>query len=67
MRTPGLPPDIVFTKSFYTFAFASHTTNIISIFSVVCIFTRKIDDCPAYGGFSALETWRTITAEMLVL
>ena len=28
----------------------------LSIFSAVCIFTRKIDDCPAYGGFSARET-----------
>ena len=34
-----------------TFAIATENQISLSIFSAVCIFTRKIDDCPVYGGF----------------
>ena len=41
---------VAFPEIMPTFAVATELSHI-SIFSAVCIFTRKIDDCPAYGGF----------------
>ena len=47
----GTGPGYCFYKIFF-YLCSRYTISIsLSIFSAVCIFTRKIDDCPAYGGF----------------
>ncbi len=55
-----------FSEIVATFAIANQTYIILSF--LPCVFSpEKIDDCPAYGGFSVRETWRNNTAEMLCL
>ena len=61
----GLRSALLFLQNLFIPLPLLHNYYIIIYLSAVCIFTRKIDDCPAYGGFSALETRQTITAEML--
>ena len=47
-----------FYKIFF-YLCSRYTISIsLSIFSAVCIFTRKIDDCPAYGGFLSWKLGR---------